>query len=60
MLAKFLTILIEVIGIVFIIHGYRLNKRNSMLIGAMILWLGAALFDFIRGAIDGARGIFAA
>lgn len=48
-----LSYLLEIIGLVLLVIGYRKNNRNLLLAAAICLWLGAGVNDFVRGLIDG-------
>jgi drug/metabolite transporter (DMT)-like permease len=46
-------IILEVVGVVLLIVGYRKSNRNLMLLAAVLLWLGSGLDDFVLGFWDG-------
>jgi len=49
--------LLEIIGLVLLILGYRRNNRKLMLAAALCLWLGAGMSDFMRGFLDGVNRV---
>ena len=52
----FLEIGLFVIGIAFLVIGYRKDNRNLMLTAAIVLFLSGALSNAVEGFIDGYRG----
>ena len=48
-----IAIIVEMIGILFLFLGYRKSNRNMMLLGAVLLWVGAAIGDFLHGFFAG-------
>ena len=52
----YLEIALFVIGIVLVVVGYRKNGRNLLLAGAVVLYLSAALPQFVGGYLDGVSG----
>lgn len=54
-MAEPLSYLLEIIGLVLLVLGYRRNNRNLLLAAALCLWIGAGVNDFVRGFLDGAQ-----
>jgi uncharacterized membrane protein (UPF0136 family) len=51
-----LALVLQILGFVGLILGYSKKNRNIMLIGGLLLWLGASLSDFTRGFLAGLHG----
>lgn len=49
----YLDILLFVVGAVLLVVGYSKNKRDIMLVAALMLFLSGALSSFIEGFVDG-------
>lgn len=52
---EYLEIVLLAIGAVLLIAGYRKNRRNVLLLGAIVLFLSAATDDFTHGFAQGWR-----
>lgn len=52
-MADIIAYLLEIIGLILLILGYRRNNRNLLLAAALCLWVGAGVDDFVRGFMDG-------
>lgn len=50
---KVVEVILELLGVALLIIGYRKNRRNVLLAGALILWIGGGISDIVRGAMDG-------
>lgn len=46
---------LEVVGLVLLVIGYRRSNRNLLLAASLCLWFGGSLSDFVHGFMDGAR-----
>jgi len=54
-MADILSCLLEIVGLILLVLGYRRNNRNLLLAAALCLWIGAGVNDFVRGFLDGAH-----
>lgn len=52
----YLEISLFVIGVALLIVGYRRNRRNVMLVAAILLYLSGAVGDFVKGVQEGYLG----
>ncbi len=52
----YVEILLFVVGLVLLIAGYKKNKRNVLLLAAIVLFLSAALGSFVDGFQEGYSG----
>jgi hypothetical protein len=48
-----ISLVLQVLGLVFLVMGFRNANRNMLLGAALLLWFGAGANDFIHGFIDG-------
>ena len=48
-----ISLVIQVIGLILLIAGFRGGNRNMLLGAALLLWFGAGTSDFVHGFIDG-------
>jgi hypothetical protein len=48
-----ISLVLQILGLVFLIAGFRNANRNMLLGAALLLWFGAGSSDFIHGFIDG-------
>lgn len=49
----YLSIFLFVVGLVVLVIGYRSNKRNLLLLAAILLFLCGTLGDFVQGFHEG-------
>jgi disulfide bond formation protein DsbB len=52
----YVEITLFVVGLVLLIVGYRKNRRNVLLVAAIVLFLSGALGSFVKGYKDGYSG----
>jgi len=50
-----ISIVLQLVGLVFLVMGFRKTNRNMLLGAALLLWFGAGANDFIHGFIDGVQ-----
>lgn len=50
-----ISLVLQLLGLVFLVMGFRNANRNMLLGAALLLWFGAGSSDFIHGFIDGAH-----
>jgi hypothetical protein len=50
-----ISLVLQIVGLVFLIIGFRSANRNMLLGAALLLWFGAGANDFIHGFIDGVQ-----
>jgi hypothetical protein len=48
-----ISLVLQLLGLVFLVMGFRNANRNMLLGAALLLWFGAGTNDFIHGFIDG-------
>jgi hypothetical protein len=48
-----ISLVLQLLGLVFLVMGFRNANRNMLLGAALLLWFGAGSSDFIHGFIDG-------
>lgn len=48
-----ISLVIQVLGFILLVAGFRGANRNLLLGAALLLWFGAGSSDFIHGFIDG-------
>jgi hypothetical protein len=48
-----ISLVLQLLGLVFLVMGFRNANRNMLLGAALLLWFGAGANDFIHGFIDG-------
>lgn len=48
-----ISLVLQIVGFVFLVMGFRNANRNMLLGAALLLWFGAGSNDFIHGFIDG-------
>jgi hypothetical protein len=48
-----ISLVIQLLGLVLLVAGFRGTNRNLLLGAALLLWFGAGSSDFIHGFIDG-------
>jgi len=48
-----ISLVIQLLGLVLLIAGFRGSNRNMLLGAALLLWFGAGSFDFVNGFIGG-------
>jgi hypothetical protein len=48
-----ISLVIQVLGLILLIAGFRGGNRNMLLGAALLLWFGAGTSDFVHGFIDG-------
>jgi hypothetical protein len=46
---------LEIIGLVLLVMGYRKSNRNLMLAAALLLWFGGSFNGFVSGLVDGSK-----
>jgi hypothetical protein len=51
-----ISLVLQILGLVFLVAGFRNANRNMLLGAALLLWFGAGSNDFIHGLIDGVHG----
>jgi hypothetical protein len=47
---------IQLVGLILLIAGFRSANRNLLLGAALLLWFGAGSSDFVHGFMDGVHG----
>lgn len=52
-----LSIVMEIVGLAWLVYGYSKNNRKHMLAAALLLWFGGSLNDFVRGFMAGASAV---
>jgi hypothetical protein len=50
-----MSLVIQVLGLVLLVAGFRGRNRNMMLGAALLLWFGAGSIEFAHGFMDGAH-----
>jgi uncharacterized membrane protein len=50
---QFVEIVLLVVAIVILVVGYQKNKRNWLLLGAVLLFFAGSAGDFVHGFVDG-------
>ena len=45
--------LLQLVGLILLVIGYRTSNRNMLLAAAFILWTGSGVPDLVRGFSDG-------
>jgi len=48
-----ISLVIQILGLILLIAGFRGGNRNMLLGAALLLWFGAGTSDFVHGFIDG-------
>jgi hypothetical protein len=48
-----ISLVLQLLGLIFLVMGFRSANRNMLLGAALLLWFGAGSSDFIHGFIDG-------
>jgi hypothetical protein len=48
-----ISLVLQLLGLIFLVMGFRNANRNMLLGAALLLWFGAGSSDFIHGFIDG-------
>lgn len=48
-----LALLVQLIGLILLVFGYRTSNRNLLLCAALCLWFGGGIPDFAAGFMDG-------
>jgi hypothetical protein len=48
--------ILEIIGVILLVVGYRKSSRNLMAAAAVLLWLGGSFNDFVGGFTTGVHG----
>jgi hypothetical protein len=51
---------IQIVGLILLVAGFRNANRNLLLGAALLLWFGAGSSDFIHGFIEGSRAAYGA
>jgi hypothetical protein len=51
-----ISLVLQLLGLVFLVMGFRNANRNMLLGAALLLWFGAGSSDFVHGFIDGVHG----
>jgi hypothetical protein len=46
---------IQLVGLILLVAGFRSTNRNLLLGAALLLWFGAGSSDFVHGFIEGSR-----
>jgi hypothetical protein len=44
---------IQLVGLILLVAGFRSTNRNLLLGAALLLWFGAGSSDFVHGFMDG-------
>jgi hypothetical protein len=52
-----ISLLIQLLGLVLLISGFRGANRHMLLGAALLLWFGAGSSEFVHGFIDGLHGV---
>jgi hypothetical protein len=50
-----ISLVIQLLGLVLLVAGFRGANRNLLLGAALLLWFGAGTSDFVHGFIQGAH-----
>jgi hypothetical protein len=50
-----ISLVIQVLGLILLVAGFRGANRNMLLGAALLLWFGAGASDFVHGFIQGAQ-----
>jgi hypothetical protein len=50
-----LSYLLEIVGLVLLVIGYRKANRNLMLAAALLLWFGGSFDGFVQGFLNGVQ-----
>jgi hypothetical protein len=48
-----ISLVIQLLGLVLLVAGFRGTNRNLLLGAALLLWFGAGTSDFVHGFIEG-------
>jgi hypothetical protein len=48
-----ISLVIQLLGLILLVMGFRSTNRNMLLGAALLLWFGAGYFDFVNGFIGG-------
>jgi hypothetical protein len=48
--------ILEIIGVILLVVGYRKSSRNLMAAAAVLLWFGGSFNDFVGGFTTGVHG----
>jgi hypothetical protein len=48
-----LSYLLEIVGLVLLVIGYRKSNRNLMVAAALLLWFGGSFNEFANGFVNG-------
>jgi hypothetical protein len=49
--------LLQLVGLILLVIGYRTSNRNMLLAAAVILWIGSGVPDMVQGFNDGWRSV---
>jgi hypothetical protein len=49
--------LLQLVGLILLVIGYRTSNRNLLLAAALILWIGSAVPDLVQGFNEGWRSV---
>jgi hypothetical protein len=52
--------MIQLVGLILLVAGFRSTNRNLLLGAALLLWFGAGSSDFVHGFIEGSRSAYGA
>jgi hypothetical protein len=55
-----ISLVIQLLGLILLIAGFRGGNRNMLLGAALLLWFGAGSSDFVHGFIQGSRAAYGA